>query len=86
MENEKLATELLREVKASARRWFISFLVILALWFSTIGIFIWYVSLPVEECTVELDNDDGNANYVGNNMNGVINNGECESSQEEEGY
>ena len=45
---EKLATELLHEIKAQSKRWFIAFLVVLVLWFSTIGIFIWYVSLPTE--------------------------------------
>lgn len=77
MENEKFATELLHEVKASAKRWFIAFLVVLGLWFATIGVFIWYISLPVEETETytELYNEDGNANYIGENMNGVINNG-----------
>lgn len=49
MENqETLATEILHELKASAKRWFIAFLIVLALWFSTIGAFVWYLSLPVD--------------------------------------
>ena len=44
-----LASELLHETKLSARRWFIAFIVVLVLWFSTIGLFVWYISLPVEE-------------------------------------
>lgn len=51
MEQEKLATELLHELKQSSRRWFIAFITVLVLWFATIGIFIWYISLPVEEYT-----------------------------------
>lgn len=74
MNNDTLATELLHEVKASAKRWFIAFIIILCLWFATIGVFIWYISLPVEEITIE--NDDGNANYIGNDMNGDFNYGE----------
>ena len=71
---ETLATEMLRELKASSKRWFIAFIVMLILWFATIGVFVWYISLPVEDVAIE--NQDGNANYIGNDMNGDINNGE----------
>lgn len=72
MENETLATEMLHELKANGRRWFIAFLVVLALWFATIGAFLWYISLPIEETTVEQEVEgDANAligigNYNGN--------------------
>ena len=75
----KLATELMHELKATSKRWFIAFLVVLSLWFATIGVFIWYISLPVEETTTsaaEVYNEDGNANYIGNDLNGEIVNGE----------
>ena len=76
-----LASEILAELKASARRWFIAFLVMLGLELATIGGFLWYISLPVEEVTIE--NDDGNANYVGGDMNGGgIYNGENNGSSE----
>lgn len=52
-QTETLATELLHEVKASARRWFIAFCVMVVLEVATIVGFLWYVSLPVEECTTE---------------------------------
>lgn len=67
MDNQEmnLATELMHELKAASRRWFIAFLVVLGLWFATIGGFIWYISLPVEETTStdisqEADNDGYN--------------------------
>ena len=73
---EKLATELLHEIKAQSKRWFIAFLVVLVLWFSTIGIFIWYVSLPTEvEELVNVENEDGLTSYVGSDMSGDINYG-----------
>lgn len=53
MDNEALATELLKEIKATSKRWFIAFLVVLGLWFCTIGAFIWYITLPVDETTIE---------------------------------
>ena len=63
MENETLATEMLRELKSNNRRWFIAFLVVLVLWFVTIGAFLWYVSLPADETVVEQE-VDGNANAL----------------------
>lgn len=73
-----LATEILTELKASARRWFIAFLVMIAIEVATIAGFIWYISLPVEQESVEMENEDGNALYIGdeNTVNGgVVNNG-----------
>ena len=76
MENETLATEMLRELKASNKRWFTAFIVVLTLWFATIGAFIWYISLPVDEYAIEVTNDEGNANYIGRDLNGGLYNGE----------
>lgn len=53
MESETLATELLRQLKANAKHWFIAFLIVLALWFGTIGAFIWYISLPADTNEIE---------------------------------
>ena len=53
MDNETLATELLKEQKQNAKRWFVAFLVVLCLWFATIAGFIVYLSLPEEVSTVE---------------------------------
>lgn len=78
-ENTPLATELIHEIKAQSKRWFIAFIISLLLWFSTIGVFFWYISLPVDDETVTIENDDGNANYVGKDLYGVINNGENNS-------
>ena len=83
MNTETLATEILHELKASSKRWFIAFITVLILWFATIGAFIWYISLPVEEYyedyTVEQDADHNGINkFVGGD-----NYGEAESDQEE---
>lgn len=64
MENQTLATELLHELKATSKRWFIAFLIVLALWFATIGGFLWYITLPVEETSIEMDADEGMANLI----------------------
>lgn len=64
-EGVTLATEILKEIKASARRWFIAFLVMCGIEVCTISGFLWYISLPVEE-TVTVENEDGNTSYIGN--------------------
>lgn len=63
MDNQTLASEMLSELKATNRRWFIAFLVVLALWFATIGAFLWYISLPIEDYSVE-QYTDGDANSI----------------------
>lgn len=81
MENETmpLATELLKEVQISAKRWFIIAIVELLIILSMAGGFVWYLSLPIDEVVVE--NDDGNATYVGNDLTGAIYNGKDNSEE-----
>ena len=70
-----LATEILQELKASARRWFIAFLIMCVIEVATVAGFLWYISLPVDEVAIE--NDEGNALYVGdgNAVEGGVFNG-----------
>lgn len=82
MEKETLATELLRELKISAKRWFIAFCIMVVLEIATIAGFMWYISLPIEESVVTVESDDnGNANYVGNDITGAIYNGKGNSKE-----
>jgi hypothetical protein len=57
MEKETLALEIMKELKASSKRWFISFIVVLILWFATIGMFIWYIYQPIEEVETTTSQD-----------------------------
>ena len=87
MENETttLATEILRELQLSAKRWFIAFLVMLFLELATIAGFLWYISLPIDESSVTVSNeDDGSTNYIGGNMSGGVFNGQNRSNKETE--
>ena len=65
-ENMTLATELLHELKASAKRWFIAFCVMVFLEIATIAGFLWYISLPIEEYESteqyieDIDSESGN--------------------------
>ena len=81
MEHETmpLATELLKEVQISAKRWFIIAIVELLIILSMAGGFVWYLSLPIDEVVVE--NDDGNATYVGDDLTGAIYNGKDNSEE-----
>lgn len=85
-EGTTLATEILQELRASARRWFIAFLIMLGIEVATVGAFLWYMSLPVDE-TIQVENEDGNAMYIGDQnaleggiYNGTNNGTETESS------
>ena len=73
MENQPLATELIRELRASNRRWFIVALVELGIILAIVAGFLWYISLPVDEIFIE--NDDGNATYIGHDLEGELYNG-----------
>lgn len=83
MDNQKetmpLATELMHELKLNAKRWFIIAIVELFIILAMAGGFVWYLSLPLDEVVIE--SDDGNANYVGNDLTGVINNGKNNSEE-----
>lgn len=50
-ENMTLAREMLQELKASAKRWFIAFCIMVVVEVLTIAGFLWYISLPIEEYT-----------------------------------
>lgn len=83
MENKEtmpLATELMHELKLNAKRWFIIAIVELIIILSMAAGFVWYLSLPIDEVVIE--SEDGNANYVGNDLTGVINNGKNNSEKE----
>lgn len=83
MENKEtmpLATELMHELKLNAKRWFIIAIVELVIILSMAAGFVWYLSLPIDEVVIE--SEDGNANYVGNDLTGAINNGKNNSEKE----
>ena len=82
---DKFATELLKEIKTSAKRWFIAFIIVLSLWFATIGAFIWYISLPVEveDTNIEQQSDNNSRNLVvGGDLNGGVSERELQEGYE----
>lgn len=49
MEERSLALEMLKEVKAQSKRWFIVSIIELVIIIATNGIFVWYINQPIEE-------------------------------------
>ena len=73
---ESFAMELLRDYKKANKRQFIIILVILTMWFATIGYLVYVlndIGVIEETTTITQENADGYNNYIGND--GDINNG-----------
>ena len=68
---EPLATEMLREVKARGKRWFIIALIELFIILAMAGLFFWYATSLVEEIAIDQDSDESSYNQViGGDFNG----------------
>lgn len=66
-----IAMELLKGYSKQAHRWFISFLVVLIMWFGTIGMFIWYLNQPIEESSTTTTSTINQDCQNDNNISGV---------------
>lgn len=71
MEENSLATELLHEIKMSCKRWFIAFIIMVAVEVVTIAAFLWYVSLPTESYTIEQAIDDTDTSLINQTIGGT---------------
>ena len=75
VKNQSFAFELLQDARKTNKRQFIIIIIILAMWFASIGLFIYYINTTgYEEITETAEtNDSGNACVGDNCNNGVIN-------------
>lgn len=75
--DRSFAWELIANARRDSKRWFIALIVVVALWFSTIGIFVFYLYQYDFSSTTEItvDGKDGTALYQDGEGN-VINNGD----------
>lgn len=75
IEEESLAMELLKDARKTNKRMFVMILVILCMWFVTIGYLVYVLNdvSSVETTEISQDNENGYNNYIGND--GDINNG-----------
>lgn len=79
-EEKGIAMELLGELKTQNKRLATILIIVICLWFATIGGFVWYLNqYDFSSYTVD-SQDGGNANYIGND--GDITNGESSGNQE----
>ena len=83
MKEQSLAMELLTDYKKANKRLFILIIVILIMWFATIGFFVYYIKTTAYEEiteTTEVENDNGNANAcIGDKCNNGVINGDSKS-------
>ena len=77
MEEQSFALDLLRDYKKQNKRQFIVILVILTMWFASIGLFIYYINTTgYEEITETAETSDSGNACVGDNCNNGVINGE----------
>ena len=75
VKNESFAREILRDYKKANKRQFVIILVILTMWFATIGYLVYILNdIGVIEETITQETEQGYNNYIGND--GDITNGE----------
>lgn len=83
VKEQSLAMELLSDLKATNKRLFIIIITLIILWFSSIGLFIYYIKTTAYEVvteTTEVENENGNANAcIGDKCNNGVINGKSES-------
>ena len=81
VKEQSFAMDLLKDYKNQNKRQFIIILVILTMWFATIGYLVYVLNDigVIEETTQEVmqENESGNNNFIGNN--GDIINGKAEN-------
>ena len=73
-DEHSLAWELLRELKSSAKRWFIISMIELVIIFILVGGVVWYLSLPIEENNSVTQESEGDSNTmigIGGNSDGI---------------
>lgn len=78
VKEKSLAMELLQDARKTNKRMFVIIIVILVMWFASIGLFIYYINTTgYEEITETADTEgEGNACVGDNCNNGEINYGE----------
>ena len=78
IQEESFATQILKDYKKQSKRQFIVILVILIMWFATIGYLIYILNdIGVETTTTEtydMNTENGNNNFIGGDNNGNIEN------------
>lgn len=78
IQEHSFAMELLKDARKTNKRQFIVIIVILGMWFATIGYLVYVLNdIGTETTEVTQENSDGNNNFIGND--GDITNGEAKN-------
>lgn len=56
---DNFATELIKTANANAKRLFILLIIVLTLWFATIGLGVWLLNQPIEEIYTQSADTEG---------------------------
>ena len=75
---EGLATEILHELKLSAKRWFIAFVIMIIVEIITIAGFLWYISLPADEVTTQYEQSVDNVQDSDNLKQLIVKDGDID--------
>ena len=76
---QSFASEILSDYKKANKRQFATIIIILCMWFATIGYLVYILNdiSYIEETTITQENEDGYNNYIGND--GDIINGKTDN-------
>ena len=75
IQKNSVALDILKEIKGDTKMVVAVLVVVLVMWFATIGYLVYVLNdIETEETTISQDNDKGINNYIGND--GEISNGE----------
>lgn len=79
IQEQSFAMELLKDQKKQNKRQFIIILVILGMWFATIGYFVYVLNdigteTTTTDETYDMSTEEGNNNYIGGDNNGKVEN------------
>lgn len=77
---DNFAMQLLKEYSKTAKRWFIACMVVLIMWLSTIGAFVWFLN-QFTFVSYDISTDGGGDAYYQNEIEGDIYNGENTSTK-----
>ena len=82
LKEQSFAYEILRDYKKQNKRLFVILIIVLCMWFATIGAFIYYINTTgYETVTEEVETDNGGNACIGDSCNnGEINYGESKKN------
>lgn len=80
MDEMNLASEILHDYKQGNKRMFVIIIIMIVMHLLTVGGFLWYITLPIEDSVTEYSQEVEDSEYINQSIGGDINGeGEAES-------